>query len=321
MNVYYKNFSSVLDINRVVNELEFAFQPIVNTKTGIVIGYEALLRNYQNIGFNTLFDLFDYAHSINSLHILDINLRKKAINLFIDGFKKGIKLFYNIDNRVIEDKNYQRGFTKEYLKSLNIDPSLFVFEVSERHKISDILGLEIIENYRQQGFKIALDDFGVGNVCLETLYRLRPDIVKIDGFFIKELGEDIEKKAIVESLVKLSNTLNYQLIAEKVENINQIYELDDIGINLVQGYYIAKPEFITSFKDKISLDFSLKRGTHSNLKEEIIKKVYKVDPIRINDEVSYFINVLKNLDVDYLPVVNNNNIPVYLINLKKYIKP
>lgn len=312
------NSKEELNIRDIVNRLEFAFQPIVNTKTGKILGYEALLRNYNSIGFESIFELFDFAHKNGILYHLDLELRKKAINTYTDAFKKGLLLFYNLDSRILEDKNYKRGFTKRYLQFFDIDPSLLVFEISERFKLDNPEVLEIVENYSNQGFKIALDDFGVGHVCFESFYKLKPDIVKIDGFFIDGINEDIKKKTVMEAIVKLANSIGFSLVAEKVEKLEDIYELDFIGINLVQGYYFEKPKVRKNFDTDFPLNFQIKRG--KSYREDLLKSCLRIEPLTYKDKTTKILDYIKSNDYQYIPIVNELNVPVSVINVKKILK-
>lgn len=308
-----------LNLDHAVKVLDFAFQPIVNLKTGNVYGYEALLRNYQKLGFENIFQLFDYAYQHDILHELDIKLRKKAIDRYGEAFKKGLLLFYNLDTRILENKNYRKGATREYLEKMGVDPSQVVFEVSERFKINNNI-INIIQNYRSQGFRIAIDDFGVGNVCFESLYHIKPDILKIDGFFIDNLNNDLQKKTVLDFLVKMANSLGFSVIAEKVETRHQIYELDDIGINLAQGYFIAKPEMMVPFSSNIPIDIELKRGD-KNYREDLLSICINTNPLSLKDKAIRLFDFIRyNDDIQYAPVVNIARQPIYVINLKKVLK-
>lgn len=79
------------------------------------------------------------------------------------------------------------------------------------------------------------------------------------------VNSDVRKKVLVETMVKFANSLGVELISEKVENLEHIYELDSIGINLVQGYYIQKPMFKENFDTEFALDLNLKKSEASEV--------------------------------------------------------
>ena len=95
----------------IVNKLDYAFQPIIYSYTGKIYAVEALLRNVQDIaGLETIDDLFDLAFNNDYLYELDLQLREKAISKFSEIKINNLKLFYNLDNRIIYNKNRSINF-------------------------------------------------------------------------------------------------------------------------------------------------------------------------------------------------------------------
>lgn len=105
----------------IVEKLDYAFQPIVNIHNGNCLGYEVLLRNYQKAGFKEINDIFDEAYNELVLFSLEIALREKAIKKFsnIGGHQK-LKMFFNIDNRIITMPDYLPGATAQILKEVGL---------------------------------------------------------------------------------------------------------------------------------------------------------------------------------------------------------
>ena len=100
-----------------IDKLDYAFQPIIHSFTGKIYGVEALIRNVQNIsGLNAIDDLFNMAFNDDYLYELDLQLREKAIKKFSNIKIEDLKLFYNLDNRIIYNKNFSYGNTSKILK-------------------------------------------------------------------------------------------------------------------------------------------------------------------------------------------------------------
>jgi EAL domain-containing protein (putative c-di-GMP-specific phosphodiesterase class I) len=160
--------------------LDFAFQPIVNIHTGVCYGYEALLRNYEPAGFLSIGKVFDLAHADQILHQVDLLLWRKAIEKYatIDGYPF-TKLFYNLDNRILDSAQYKTGFTTGLLTQLNLMHSNLCFEISEKHQLTNgQAAVSTFCNYRSQGFKIAVDDCGSEFCGFQMLYYAEPDYIK-----------------------------------------------------------------------------------------------------------------------------------------------
>lgn len=227
----------------IADSIDFAFQPIVNIHNGICLGYEALVRGHQRFGFSNIHELFDAAYRDGSLFRFDIWLREKAIKQFVlikDYYK--FKLFFNLENRIIFSDNYRPGLTLEILKKFNLAPDSICFEISERHELDcsshDFL---MIDNYKRQTYKIAIDDFGSGYSGLQLLYRAEPDYIKIDRFFVSGIESDSKKKLFMAKVVNLAHILGIRVIAEGVENEKEFRLCKEIKCDYVQGYFIQMP--------------------------------------------------------------------------------
>ena len=228
----------------ILKYIDFAFQPIVDIKSNKTVAFEALLRNYKEIGFDSIDDFFDAAYEEKVLHSVDIKLRKKVLQKIKNSelFNHKIKIFYNLDNRIIEMPNYKEGLTSKILDKLNIDKDLLTFEISEKHKFKSFVEAQAVFNlYQEQGYQIALDDFGTGFSGLKLLYYLDPNHIKIDKFFITDVANDKKKKLFLINIINIAKSINATVIAEGIETKEEFLICKEIGCNSVQGYYIQKP--------------------------------------------------------------------------------
>ena len=235
------------DWDSTIRTMDYAFQPIVDIRTGLCIGYEALLRGHASAGFASIDAVFDAAYADRSLFKLDILLREKAIERFTSiPHHSRVTLFYNLDGRVLDMPDYVVGRTRELLRARGLDSESLCFEVSERHELASsetVRGL--LEHYRSQEFRIALDDYGTGCCGLRTLYRTEPHFLKIDRFFIDHIQEDARKQRIVETVVNLSHGLGIHVVAEGVETPEELRACRELGCDSVQGYLICRPTLKT----------------------------------------------------------------------------
>ena len=105
----------MLNWNQIIDKLDYAFQPIIYSQTGKIYAVEALVRGIQNINeLNSIDDLFNCAFNDDFLYELDIQLREKAIKKFANIPIDNLRLFYNLDNRIIYNKNLSSGNTSKY---------------------------------------------------------------------------------------------------------------------------------------------------------------------------------------------------------------
>lgn len=299
--------------------LDIAFQPILNIHTGSLYGAEALLRNYKEAGYETIFELFDDVYRDNLLYSFDLKLRKKAIKKFtqIEGFKD-IKLFYNLDNRVLEMPDFAPGNTAKMLRHYGVDKNSVCFEISERHEISDVRSMgDILSHYKDENFCIAVDDFGVGYSGYKLLYESKPDIIKIDRFFLTDIDKDIKKKLIARNITQLALQLGIKIIAEGVETKGELFTCKEIGCHLVQGYLIQKPTQYTGdiLKEYPHIDIMLKtqkRGEGTSLCIE--GYIDSQAPFYINSDINVVVeHFQKNPESTLAVIVNSADEPLGIL--------
>ena len=150
----------MLNWNQVIDKLDYAFQPIIYSQTGKIYAVEALVRSIDNIEeLNSIDDLFDTAFNDDFLYQLDIQLREKAIKKFSEIKINDLKLFYNLDNRIIYNKNLSSGNTSKILEKYNLNKSNICFELSEKGTVIEQNALSsMLQRYKQSGYSIAIDD-------------------------------------------------------------------------------------------------------------------------------------------------------------------
>ena len=121
-----------------------------------------------------------------------------------------------------------------------------IFEITEDERVKDTAHLQaIVLEYRKHGFAIALDDFGAGYAGLGLLAKLQPDLIKIDMELLRDIHMSAAKRAIVAGVVGIARELDITVLAEGVENANELAVLRAAGISLFQGYHFAKPALMS----------------------------------------------------------------------------
>jgi EAL domain-containing protein (putative c-di-GMP-specific phosphodiesterase class I)/GGDEF domain-containing protein len=296
---------------------DFSYQPIVSAHTGSVYGFEALLRGQEKAGFASIQSVFDRAYEDDCLNALDQRLFEKAIvKLKSTGFLEDMKIFYNLDNRVLHTGDYSPGNTLEVLKDLGIPISRVVFEISEIHDPPGTSSFDdIVAAYKRLGLRIALDDYGSGYAGLKLLYRAEPDLIKIDRFFIEGVHADARKRFFVSSVVATAHMMGVPVVAEGIETEKEFYALCEVGCDYLQGYFLGKPvldvgELHASYSVVERLHASDRRKASSDW--EYFESAMDLRPaVELGEDL---LEVLKrfrqNAALDFLPVVDEDGVPV-----------
>ncbi|SDU26384.1 diguanylate cyclase/phosphodiesterase [Halopseudomonas salegens] len=217
------------------------FQPIVSTMQRRIMGYEALTRGPSNSPLHSPLTLFSAARHWGLLTELEMLCRGKAVEAFSRMQLPG-RLFLNVSPESLLEKQHYPGRTLAMLKAVGMSPEQVVIELTEQAPI-DNFGLlhSALFHYRDMGFSIALDDLGAGYSSLRLWSELRPDFVKIDRHFIDGLHRDPLKREFVGSILSLANASKAHIIAEGIEQPEELRVLEDMGVDWVQGYLLGRP--------------------------------------------------------------------------------
>ena len=303
------------------NNLRSVFQPIVSLQTAEVIGYEALTRGPVDSKYINPEILFDEAKTYDLLWDLEILCRSNAIKTF-SSHNSDKLLFVNVDPAVLKDEHFIKGFTKEILTEHNISPLSLIFEITEKTSIDNYKNFnEVIDYYKSQGYKIAIDDVGTGYSGLTTIAKTRPNYIKMDMSLITNVTRDNFKKAIIKSFVEFANTTNTKIIAEGIEDVNDLYTLIEIGVHYGQGYLINRPndnllETPELIKNKIvDKNISLKKHSFSSSSNVEIGEIARQDsPVLSTTTCSEIDKLFKsNPNITGIPIVNSDSITLGIV--------
>lgn len=222
--------------------LKILFHPIVDPGTNEIYGYEALTRGLDNQGgIIPPTKLFQMAKDMDLLFYLDRLCRETIIQRASEaGITK--KIFINFIPTSIYDPEKCLKSTDEAIMKSGINPQQVVFEVVETEQIKDFDHLNyILDYYKRKGYSTALDDIGSGYSSISSLLALNPDYMKIDMALVRNIHKEIEKQIIIQEYINVARLKGIQVLAEGIEHIDELMYLKELGIDLVQGYYFAKP--------------------------------------------------------------------------------
>lgn len=226
-------------LKSLYSDLTIHFQPIFSSQDGNIFGYEALTRHtHKSINVK---EFFLKAKKDGTIHLLDMICRKNAIK---KASEQGIDsyLFINICPETLCYKEHIIGLTDTFAEECGFPKEKIVLEITEQSAIENYeLFLKAVNYYRIRGYKIAIDDFGAGFGGPKLLSMIEPDIVKIDRFFINNMG-DYFSKAFIEFISSVCKRFNIVVVAEGIENSQQLKEVINLGVDLLQGFYLGKPQ-------------------------------------------------------------------------------
>lgn len=223
-------------------DLHSLFQPIVSVAERRILGYEALTRGPSNSPLHSPLTLFAAARQTGMLSELELACRKSACRRFSEQQLDGL-LFLNVSPDSLLDANHQPGRTLQLLQTYGIAPSRVVIELTEQSPTDDFYLLDTaLHHYRDMGFSIALDDLGAGYSSLRLWSELRPDYVKIDRHFIDGIHRDAVKREFVGSILQMAKASRAKVIAEGIELEEELAVLCEMGVDLLQGYLLCRPQ-------------------------------------------------------------------------------
>lgn len=310
--------------NDIVSALDMAFQPIVNIHTGACYGYEALLRNQDMVGFESIPGFFDTCQALGILGDIEMVLREKAVAKFvtIDHWRQS-KLFVNIDNRALELEGDLPARTSKMLEQYGVEEAQIAFEVSEQHPFGPPAEAgALFQQYKRHSFRLAIDDFGTGFSGLQLLYFAEPDFLKIDRFFISDIANDSKKKLFLGQIVNIAHMLGVVVLAEGVETEREYYVCKDIGCDLVQGYLIQRPTCdIRDLQPRYEVIEDLaRRERRAALTDQklIENQITYVDPIQLDCQMeAVFERFRADKSLTFFPVIDGSGEPVGIVREKE----
>jgi len=214
-----------------------AYQPIVNVANKEIFAFEALVRGENGEGAGIVLDQV----TDDLIYSFDQRCRMTAIETAAKIGLPGRVSINFLPNAIYEPETCLAR-TLETANRVGFPRENIIFEVTEHEKIENHeLLKDVFKTYKQHGFLTAIDDFGEGYAGLNLLSDFQPDLLKIDMNLIRDIDTQPVKRAIVNGVLSVARDLGITPIAEGIETESEYKALVDLGVDLMQGFYFAKP--------------------------------------------------------------------------------
>ena len=231
-------------LDRALEGLWMAYQPIVEFSKSRPLAYEALLRT-TTPEVKGPPDVLELAEKTGRLFDLGRAIRRSVANE-LPMLAEGVDVFVNLHPADLKDPELYEGSSPLAAFARRV-----VLEITERASVThDDALTRHIEALRALGYRVAVDDLGAGYAGLTTLARVQPEFVKLDGSLVRDIDTSGVNQLIVAAVVDLAKRMGLRVIAECIETGPELATLCDLGVDLMQGYYFAKPG-----KPFVSIDY------------------------------------------------------------------
>lgn len=226
--------------------IDYAYQPIVDIKTGEILGYEALMRPLI-IEYKSPLKVIEEAKKYNKLYDIEILTLFFSTDKFVKS-KSNKKLFINsISSQILSDKLFDKYLT-DYKDCL----SNIVIEMTEEDFGETDIMTKKISIIRNNNMQYAIDDYGTGFNSIGMILDYSPSYIKIEGSLINGINKDDKKKQFTKSIINICKENNILIIAESVETIEELKCVKELGVDYVQGFLLSKPSLeIKDISDEI----------------------------------------------------------------------
>ncbi len=234
---------SVLNLMRE-GRLQAHFQPIADLRQARVLAHEALIRPPLDCPWPNPDALFSAARQQGHTIHLELECLRQALSAWRHSPREG-KLFINMSASALVEALAHDGI--EWLtgtaSAAGVALSSLVIELTEHEHVTQLQPIQAaLAVLRRAGAALALDDFGDGRSSLRLWSELRPEYVKIDKYFVQSVHQKAHKLQTLRALQQLADTFGSELIAEGVEQPEELQVLRDVGIPLAQGYLLGRPQ-------------------------------------------------------------------------------
>ena len=237
------------------NQLRICYQPQIALDTGRLVGCEALIRwQHPRRGLLLPNDFIKLAEETGIVSQLDLWVMETACHQLaewrrLDAYSD-LKMSVNVSGQHLARQELKE-IVQDVLARNQLPAASLCIEITESMLMLDLPGsIYAMNELRLLGIGLHMDDFGSGYSSFKHLYELPFDTVKIDQSFMRKLPSDQQALKVVEGIVRLAHTMGLRVTAEGIETIQQFASLREMGCDLGQGYYFARPLSASRFQAK-----------------------------------------------------------------------
>lgn len=255
------------------------YQPQISLDTGKIVGVEALARwQHPEKGIISPHDFVALVEQMGMVSQLGHWTIKTACEQIAEWHRAGlpyIQVGVNISPAFFQDPGFVDS-VKELLARTGVPAQYLQLEITE-NGLQNAGRIEIFNQLRELGVKIAIDDFGSGFSSLASLKHLPLDGLKIDKMFMEDLLSNPHTPLLLGTIIGLANALNFTLVAEGVETKEQASVMFGLGCHIMQGYLFSRPVNGKEIPELMAIDYSLDSKYH-RFKETIVNKSLNSSP-------------------------------------------
>ena len=242
-NIDYKEHSLLETINQIIKEqnIRLLAQPIFEVATNQIKAYEVLTRGPKETDLESPLVLFSVARQMGKLYELEKIVLEKTFKQISEN-ESSQNVFINFTPLTLGDPRFVEDLQAMLKKYKGVSPKQVVLEVTEQDPIlnKDEFNRNIFL-LRELGFRLAVDDTGIGYSTLHSILEIGPEIIKIDRSVIQDIDSNKVKESMLKGLLLIARESGSAVIAEGIESKGEAMVLSKNNVDFAQGYFYAKP--------------------------------------------------------------------------------
>ena len=222
------------------DQVDIAYQPIVDLKTRAVHHYEVLAR-FKDGGSPQ--NWISFGENLSMIEDFDLLMCRKVVEQLAGAVGPArVPLAVNVSGSSLHNEVFAESLL-QLIKSTPDLTDVLLFEVTESAEIRDLQRVDrVLQAIRAAGYRVCLDDFGAGFASFQYLQALTVDCLKIDGAYVKRLRESERDRIMIKGMVSICQHLGIDTIAEMIEGEDEAQQLSTMGVRLGQGYLFGRPQ-------------------------------------------------------------------------------